>query len=74
MVICTRAGAASDQNDIDVGGHDRFTNGCNGAIDTALVSDETAVASNQTGEQWSICIVDGPGREERPGFDRIASS
>jgi hypothetical protein len=74
MVICTRTRAAGDQNDIGVGGHDRFTNSSNGGIDAVLVSDETAVASNQAGEQWSICIVDGPGREGRPGFDHIASS
>src|SRR5262245_11052142 len=74
MVIHTRTGAASDQDDIGAIGHNCLTNGSDGAIDAALVSDETAVAGNQAGEQRSICIVDGPVRQRRPGFDQIASS
>jgi hypothetical protein len=62
MVIRTPAGAASHQDDIGAGGHNRFTNGRNGAIDTPPVNDYAAVAGNQAGEQRSICIVDGPER------------
>ena len=44
------------------------------AIDAPPVSDETAVAGDQAFKQWSICIVDGPERQGRPGFNHIASS
>jgi hypothetical protein len=39
MVIRTHTRPAGNQDDIGAGRHNRFTNGCNGAIDTALLDD-----------------------------------
>jgi hypothetical protein len=74
MVIHIPTRAASDQDDIGAGRHNRFTNGCHGAIDAALIDDETTVAGNQAREQRSICIVDGPERQGCLGFDDVVSS
>jgi hypothetical protein len=50
MVIRTHTRPAGNQDDIGAGRHNRFTNGCNGAIDAALLDDETTVAGNQASE------------------------
>jgi len=46
MVIRTHTGAACNQDDIGAGGHNRRTNGCKGAINAALLDEETTVAGN----------------------------
>src|SRR5262249_48822319 len=73
-VIPTHTGAADNQDDIRAGGLNRLTNGCNGAINAALLDEETTVAGNEAGEHRSICIVNAPERQGRSGFNHIASS
>jgi hypothetical protein len=74
MVILTRTRATRNQNDVGAGRHNRFTNGCDGAIDAALVGDEAAVAGDQAREQRSICVVNCPAQQRCPGFAHTASS
>src|SRR5262249_50720863 len=73
VIIGAWSRAAGHKDHIGAGGFQLVANGRDGAINPAPLNEQTAVASDQAGEERTSRIMNGLGRQRCPRFSNVAA-